>query len=175
MVGHQDQLGVAAAHHQAEIREPEGILFRQASVQMSRQMVHRDQRLVLGQRQRLGGLDPDDQRTDQAGTGRDGDRVDSAPVRTGFSERLLDDRNHRLELQPGGDLRHHAARGAVHVDLGADDVRLHASPVRDHGGRGFVARGLDGEDSHDHQYSLLRLTICALRNSPAGRASGTAS
>ncbi len=77
----QQQFGVPARHQQANRWQPRRveILARQLQpigVDMRFQVIDRNERLAQRHRQRLGGVDAHDQRTGQAGTLGEGNRVD---------------------------------------------------------------------------------------------------
>ena len=76
---------------------------------MGLEVVDRHQRLVVDQRDRLGGGQADDHAADQAGPGGGGDAVDVVEGLAGLGHRLGDDAVERLDMGARGDLRHHAA------------------------------------------------------------------
>ena len=115
-------------------------------------MVDRDQRLVVDQRDRLGGGEADDHAADQAGTGRGGDAVDLAEGLAGLGHRLADDAVQRLDMGARGDLRHHAAerrhaRRSATARCWTGSCPAVAAAL-DHRGGGLVAGRLDAEYKH---------------------------
>ena len=97
-------------------------------------------------RQGLGGREPDEQRADQAGALRHGDRVDIGERRARLAERGLDDGHDELEVAPRGDLGHDAAEARVQVGLRRADAPRDAAVAAHDGRAGVVAGGLDRED-----------------------------
>ena len=87
------------------------------------QMVDGDQRQALRPRERLRRGDADEQRADQPGPRRDGDRVDVGELDPGVAERLLDHRRDELEVAARRDLGHDAAEARVQLGLRGDDAR----------------------------------------------------
>ncbi len=85
------------------------------------QMVDGDQRQAMRPGERLRGGDADEQRADQPGPHRDGDRVDIASS-TRLAERLLDHRRDELEMAAARDLGHDAAEARVQLVLRGDDA-----------------------------------------------------
>ena len=109
------------------------------------QVVDAVDRLAEPERERLGAGDSHQQRTGEAGTAGDGDRVDVAQRDAGRLGRPLDRRDHRLEVRTAGHLGHHAAEPGVLLDAAGDRVgQQRVAP--DDADPGLVARGLDAED-----------------------------
>ena len=104
---------------------------------MSMKMVDRDEGQASCPRDRLRGLQADEEGADQSRSARDGNAVDL--VERVLGQRLAHDGHHELEVPPRRDLGDDAAVGSVQLGLRGDDVRADA-PVRlDQGGRGLVA------------------------------------
>ena len=117
------------------------------------QMVDRDQRLVVHQRDCFGRGQPDDHAADQAGSGGRGDAVEGGERHLRLAHRLCDDGIERLDMGAGGDFRHDAAEFGMFADLRQDDIGQDAAapPSRsplDHGGGRFVAGRFDAENDH---------------------------
>ena len=81
------------------------------------QVIDRDQRLVVGERNRLGRGQADDDAADQAGPGGGGDAVERFERHVRFGHGLGDDGIERLDMGARRDLRHHAAEFGVLADL----------------------------------------------------------
>ena len=83
---------------------------------------------------------------------RGGDAGKLREADSGLLHCALDNAVERLDMGARRDLRHHAAEGRVLLGLRADDVRQNASRsvalALDHGGRGFIAGGLDPQHQH---------------------------
>ena len=108
---HAENLGMAAGSQKQAIgkRRRVGEPRRQ---RMRFQMIDCDQRLVVGQRDRLCGSQPDDDAADQARSGGGGDAVEGAEGHLRLGHGLGDDVIERFDMGAGGDLRHHAAEFA---------------------------------------------------------------
>ena len=80
------------------------------------------------------------------------DAVEVARAQAGRPQGPGDKGVHDFDMGARGDLRHHAAIGGMGGDLAHDLVREDLAdtvrPNPDHGRRGLVARGFDGEDAH---------------------------
>ena len=110
------------------------------------QVVDRDQRLAARQRQRLGGDQPHHHAANQArpGGGRDGVDIVQGEARIG--QRPLDQRGKLFGMRARGDLRHHAAIGAVLVLLRGDALGENVAARIDDRSRRFVAARFDAKD-----------------------------
>ncbi len=109
---HGEDLGVPAGGEKQAIGkrrrvgEPRG-------ERMALQMIDRDQRLVVGERDGLGRGQADDDAADQAGPGGGGDAIERFERHVRFGHRLGDNGIERLDMGPCRDLRHHAAEFGV--------------------------------------------------------------
>ncbi len=115
-----------------------------------------NQRLASRQRQRLGRRQPHHDAADQSRAGGGGDGIEVIQRCTlRRRQRLLYDAVQPLDMGAGRDLRHHAAIGAMGVELAEHDVgQDHARPGRsapDDGAGRFVAAGLDPQDRQGAQ------------------------
>jgi hypothetical protein len=119
---------------------------------MGFEMIDRDQRLLLDQRDCLGRGQADDHAADQPGAGGGGDGVDGAVAAPGLRHGPGDDQVERLDMGAGGDLGNHAAESRVLADLRQHDIGqdLAAAVLKTfhHRRGGFVAGCLDPEDDH---------------------------
>ena len=85
-------------------------------------MIDRDQGLFLHQRNRLRRGEADDDAADQARAGGGGDAVDLDKAAPGVAHGGRDDHIERLYMGARRDLRHHAAEGAMLVELTQHDI-----------------------------------------------------
>jgi hypothetical protein len=102
-----------------------------ASVDMGVQVVDGQERFARGQAQRLGGDQPDQQRTSQSRRVCDGDSVQIVQRHPSALERFVDHRQDALDMCPRGDLGHHAAEPAVQVVLRCHHRPQDLQTVRD--------------------------------------------
>ena len=144
VVDEQD-LGVAAADEQRAHPLLETSVLQLVDGDVRDEVVDAVERLVVGERERLGRRDAHQQRTGEAGPAGDRDRVDVLHAHAGLGVGLLQRRHHRLEVGPAGDLRHDAAEPHVLVDAGRDRVGQQLGAPDDAHTR-LVARRLDAED-----------------------------
>ena len=116
------------------------------------EMIDRDQRLVVHERDRFRGGQPDDDAADQARACGCGDAVELRKIDAGLVHGSFDQHVEHFDMGARGDFRHHAAERRVFVDLGAHDVGENPpAAVRmafDHGGCGFVAGRLYSQNEH---------------------------
>jgi hypothetical protein len=129
------------------------------------EVIHPVHRLLGGDRVPLGRGDPDEQRTRQARTGGDGDRVDIREGHPGLGQRPLHGGHDRFQVGAAGHLGHHAAEPGVLRDAGGQRVGEQGVPADDTDA-GLVAGGLDTEDqwfvSHARQSSLRCMTSASV-------------
>ncbi len=123
------------------------------------QVIDGIERLAGRPRDRLAGHQSDDQAADQTGTTCRSNRIDVVERHAGPQQRLLDQRVERFDMGARGNLRNHAAIGAVLFQLAQDDVAEDASLavfVAQHdGSRGFVAACFYAEDAHGRRHQEL--------------------
>ena len=111
-------------------------------------VMHADHRNSARERERLGVAHADEQRADEAGRVRHGDRIDG--VAAGVGDRALDDGHDRREVRARRDLGHDAAKDPMHV-LRQDDERLE---------RDVVTRSVStAADVSSHDVSMPRIRI----------------
>ena len=94
---------------------------------MRLQVIDRDQRRAVHQRDRLGGRQSDDDAADQSRAGR---RRDAAKLRiadAGLCHGGRDDAVEQVHMGARGDLGHHAAVRRMFLDLRVDDVGQNAA------------------------------------------------
>ncbi len=109
-------------------------------------MIDAQQRLIRRQRQALGVIDADQQRTDQTRSARHGDGVKLRRGHAGVVQRLIDDVADRLDVGARGEFREDAAVFGVQVDLRGDDVGDNRLAVDHDGGGGLVAGRFNAEN-----------------------------
>ncbi len=84
----------------------------------------------------------------------------------GFLHGLSDDAVEQVDMGARRDLRHHAAETGVLVDLRVHDIGQDPAAAvalaLDHGGRGFVAGGLDTQ--HQHRRVVVQFDPLRYRN-----------
>ncbi len=161
-----DALIFAGARHEVQARVParddeNGGRHRQFAVgerqrfDVAGQVMHGDDRDAARPCHRLGERDPDKQRSHQARSLRDGHRAEVVHRRAAGVEGGFDHAADVADVLPRRQLRHHAAPLAVNRNLGGHDIRPERPRTRrlprfgQEGGRGLVARCLDGEQVHE--------------------------
>jgi len=120
------------------------------------QVVHAQHGLVQGSPQRAGHPGPHEQGAGQAGAPGKGDHVDVLQGLARIAQHLLRQRQHAADVVAAGQLRHHPAIGAVHVDLAVQGVgqqRRHTAVGRHahQGHAGFIARRFNTQDQLTHR------------------------
>ena len=98
---------------------------------------------------------PDEERADEPRPRGRGDRADVVDRHPGARQGLCVDRRPVGELLARGELRHDAAIGPVHRELGGDHRGEHPPRAVDHRAGGVVTAGFDAEDERrPHAASL---------------------
>ncbi len=121
---------------------------------MALQMVDREKGLAAGRRHGLGGHHADEDPADQAGSRRRRDAVDPVQRQARILQGTLDQPVEVVEMAARRDLRHHAAVGAVLVQLRQHEVGQNPAPCPvglDAGGSGLIARGFNAQKDHAPQ------------------------
>ena len=138
----QEECGVAAGHDQRQEWHRHA-LFEHRGEQMALDVVDADHRQTAGLRQSLGEHQSDQQRSDQAGSARHGDRVQVAEAASGGLQRLPYHRQDRDDVIARGELGHDSAVAGVNQVLIGDragaDARLARAPGFDNRRRRVVA------------------------------------
>ena len=148
----QIKMGVAARDDQRQHGETQIIVIslltflEQDGMNVTFEMVHRDQRLVESEGQRLGIADADQQRAGQSGPLGDGQRVDGLVSLSGIGQRLADDRHDRAQMLPRRQFGHDSAVRLVRGDLREHNVGNDLLTRAHYGRRGLVARAFNPED-----------------------------
>ena len=136
---------MAARDQQQQIGEVE--LGHEAGGQRVRlEVVHRHQRQVVDERQRLAGEQAHHEPADQARTGGGRDAGEIAKADAGLAHRLGHEQVELLDMGAGCYLGHHAAIGGMLGELGEQGCRQHGAVGADQGHRRLVAAGLDPQD-----------------------------
>ncbi len=134
-----------AIGEQRSVSEPRG-------QRMRFQVVDRDQRLVVDERDGFRRGQANDDAADQTRPRGRRNTIQRAEGYLRLAHRRADNRIQRLDVGAGGDFRHHAAECRMFGDLRKHHVGQDAAlPVVgpfDQGGGGFVAGGFDAEDDH---------------------------
>lgn len=115
VVGHQDQLGVAAAddevqHGKADVGR---VLGQPQRVNVSLDVVDAQQRQVAADGQPLGHVHAHQQRADQPRPAGDGHAIEVVEAQMGLAHGLLDNGVDHLHVAARGHLREHAAVAGV--------------------------------------------------------------
>ena len=103
------------------------------------EVVDPDHGPVVDPGQRLGEVDPDEERARQPRAIRDGDRVDVVPGRAGIAPCLVEDRHDPAQVSARGDLGDDPAGRRVEGDLRGDHVGTDQPPVLDEGDPRLIA------------------------------------
>ena len=82
-LAHHIQARVAARHHERDQRQCDVAVLEKQRLDVAREVVHRHERAIERKRQRLGERHADEQRTDESGPLRHGDRVEVFSSRIG--------------------------------------------------------------------------------------------
>ena len=139
---HPHDLGVAARYEQAQERELGAAVvtpfhLHEMRQDMSLQVIDFDDRLGRGDGQTLGKRGPDQQRTQQAGSPRESNRIDIRQRHASLFQRLRHDRQDVLLVRPGRQFGDHTAIAPVDL-LGGHHVGEEIF-VAQHGGGSIVA------------------------------------
>ena len=113
---------------------------------VSFEMIDRNQRLVERKCQSLGETDADQQRARQAWPLRNRKSIKGLVGLARIGQRLADDRHNGPQMLARSQFRHYSAIGRVGNDLREHDVRDNLLARSHDCGCGFVAGTLDAED-----------------------------
>ena len=142
---------MAARHHERHERKRQIAVLKEQRLDVPGEVVHRHERTIQRERERLRERDADEQRADEAGALRDGNGIELLEIGLRGIERRADDAADVADVLARRELGHDAAPLAVDGHLRRDDVRSdrpRAIGLRDHGGRRLVARRLDAQHQH---------------------------
>jgi hypothetical protein len=158
---------------QGRLRHVVGWIEQIGGQQMAFQVIDTDEGQIFRERQGFGGLHSDEERTDQAGTSRDGQRGYVGERKVRFGQRLIEHRNHVFDVFSRSDLGDHASEPSVKGDLGGDDIRQHHQAMFGmarcvdgfhDGTRRFIARGFQRKNFHTRE-SIKQTRPCVRRRS----------
>jgi hypothetical protein len=144
---------MAAADDEADRREGRwrtglATLEQPCRVEMAFEVVHRHERAVVQEGQRLGHRQADQERAGQTRAVGHRDGVDLGGAgQAGPMECLVEDGQHPAEVRPGRDFGHDAAGRSVERRLAGHDGGGDRAPALDDGDRGLVTARLDGQDA----------------------------
>jgi hypothetical protein len=142
-VAHVEQHRVTPARQQAGERRLEVERAEVERRDVTVQVVDRRERQAPGPRERLRGGDADEERADQPRPGGDRDGLDIVERRACSCERLLDHRQHELEMPARGHFGNNTAELRVQLVLRRDDTRGDLAVGGDERSGGLVAARLD--------------------------------
>jgi len=111
-------------------------------------VMHADARDAQPAGEPLGDPRADHPGADETGPGRIGDAVDIGRSQPGAGQHLGHQRQDAAHVVPRGQFRHHAAVGAVHVDLAVERVGEQTALAGIDRDASFVAGSFDAEDAH---------------------------
>src|SRR5579885_247494 len=163
---HQHQLAVRARDDQAEQRKCGiaglklpgiglgragiALLAQPVGIDMRLQVVHPQERQVIGQRERLAHRQTYQQRARQTGTIGRGDGVDILPAAMRLLHRGFDNRQDRRQLLARGHLWYHAAITIVNLDLRGNDIREQIATILDDRRARLIAGAFNTEYEHSY-------------------------
>jgi hypothetical protein len=146
----QKQMGVPPADHQREHRKLQRsgsfLALQQHSMNVTLDVVDRNQRLFQSPRQRLGKAHPGQQRARQPGAVGHGNGVHVGIAQPRLGQRGTGHRNQIAQMLPAGQLRHHAAIGRVGGNLRSHHARHQFFPAAHQGRSRFVAGALNAQN-----------------------------
>jgi len=141
------EMRVAAAHDEREGGELDRVL-RSNRMNVPFDVIHRDERERVDQRERFRVGHSNEQRADESGSLGDGDRGKIFEASGRFGERGTDDGYDCAQVFARSEFGYYTAVSRMRRHLRGDDRRENARAVFDNGGGGFVAGGFDAEDTH---------------------------
>ena len=125
-----------------------GRILEEGGVDVAFEVIHAHQGQAMHVGERFRHRAADEERAHQPRPVGDGDAAEIAQAHPGLAKRARHHGEDVLEVAPRGQLRHHAAIGAVHRVLGGDDLAQHLAAPVEHGGGGLVTGRLDAEYEH---------------------------
>src|SRR5579872_208997 len=146
-------MSVAPAHDERQRRQRHWSCrtfgFDDYGVNVALQVVHCDEWKATDKAERLRISNPDEQRSDQSGTFRNGDRVQIGKRDLRCLESRANHWHDRTQMLTRGELGHDAAVFAMRLQLRGDDRGENPRAVLHDGSSGFITRGLDAENAHE--------------------------
>ena len=139
---------MAAGDQQGDEGKRRRVVFQQRCQQVALHVVYLHCRHAPGPGQAAADGAAHQQGADQSGAGGEGDAVDVVRRAVGVRQHLADQRQGLAHMITRGQLRHHAAVVGVQGDLAVQGVGQQALFGVVNGDAGFIAGGLDAEDSH---------------------------
>lgn len=137
-----------ARDYQGERRELDLRILEDHRKDVTLDMVHTDQWDREAKCQRLCIADTHKQRSDEAGSLRDGDGIYRVEPNIGFSKCLRDYALDLCEVLARGELGNDTSVRFVKIDLRSDDGRHDPAPLVYDSGGSFIARCFDSKDQH---------------------------
>ncbi|SPE26109.1 hypothetical protein SBA5_520005 [Candidatus Sulfotelmatomonas gaucii] len=124
---------------------------------MTFEVIHRDERQMVCEREGLGVGDADQQRSGEARTGGDSDGVEVGESEVSLGKRSADHRNDGAQMLAACQFGHHSAIARVRGDLRGDHGGDGSLATLDDGRGGLVAGSFDAEDEAGtgHTVSLV--------------------
>jgi putative nucleotidyltransferase with HDIG domain len=143
------EVGVAAGNHQSQSSGTriEGFtLSQQNGMNVALKVVHRDQRFLQGESQRLGVSDSHQQRARQAGALGDRDGIEISKADSRLGHRRANYGNDITQMFARGEFRNHPAVRCMDGDLRGHDARANVTSALYDGRGGLVTRAFDTEN-----------------------------
>jgi len=106
-------------------------------------VIHANQWQLSAQRQSLGSIHPNHQRSCQAGSPGNGNGVDIRQAKVGLLQGFIDHRVNGADMLARCDFRKYTAIFGVQVDLSGDHIGKYLSSVLNHRCGGFITAGLN--------------------------------
>src|SRR5215470_1825645 len=142
------------------------VSFEKNRVNMSFEVVHRDEGLVERVRERLAVGDADEKRPDKARALRNADSIKVGKIEASLQKSFADNGDNLAQMFARGEFGNNATVFAVNVYLRGDNARENFAAVGDNGGSGFIARGFDSKYANAHTFmlahALVRTSGCRL-------------
>lgn len=132
------------------------LLVQEDGVDVAFEVIDCDERQVLGEGERLGIGDADEECSGKTGAGGDGDGIEIGEGEVGLCKRGTDDGDDGAEVLAAGQLGDDTAVAGMGGDLRRDDGGECVASARNDGRRGLVAGGFNAEDeaAGDHFFSV---------------------
>jgi hypothetical protein len=113
--GHVEQHRVATAYQKTDEGGRQFTILEGGSEEMTFEMIHPDQGTIETKGQGLPVHHANEQRSNKARPGRDGNSLDVFQLDSGLSQRLFDHGTHRLHMGAAGQLGHDAPKDFVNI------------------------------------------------------------
>jgi hypothetical protein len=145
--------GMASAHQQADERRLQLRILERGREEVTFQVIYSDEGPVATERQGLAVHHSDEQGAHESGSGGHRHTIKPWYADAGVSQRLLHDRDNRLDVGPAGEFRNYPAKDSMYV-LGKDCQGSQCAATSfstNHGGGGLITGSLDSEDPLSHR------------------------